>query len=85
VSTIGFSRFIRARLLWTSEGADEERNGFETAVRAFGDRRHIHLIGNRYDIQLLAICFSCVRGTRQRRWWSGMLERYAQDMVGGAG
>ena len=68
-----------------SEGADEEWNDFETAVRAFNDRRHIDLIGNWYFIQLLAYCFSCVRGTRQRQWWSSLLGRYAHDMVGGAG
>lgn len=57
----------------------------EWSVRVFDDRHHIHSIGNRYFIQLLAYCFSCVRGTRQRQWWSGMLERYAHEMVGGAG
>jgi hypothetical protein len=71
--------------LRTSEGADEEWNGFETAVHAFDDRHHIHLIGNWYFIQLLAYCFSCVRGTRQWQWWSSLLRQYAHDMVGGAG
>jgi hypothetical protein len=68
-----------------SEGADEEWNGFETVVRAFDNWRHIHSIGKWYFIQLLAYCFSCVRGTRQRQWWSGLLGQYAHDMVGGAG
>jgi hypothetical protein len=71
--------------LRTSEGADEEWNDFETAVGVFDDRCHIHSIGNWYFIQLLAYCFSCVRGTRQQQWWSGLLGQYAHDMVGGAG
>jgi hypothetical protein len=27
-------------------------------------------------------CSYVIRGARQRRWWSSMLEQYAQEMVG---
>jgi hypothetical protein len=58
-----------------SKGADEEWNGFETAVRAFDDQRHIHLIGNWYFIQLLAYCFSRVSKGHET---AAVVERFAR-------
>jgi hypothetical protein len=41
-----------------------------------------HSIGNGYDTTICKRLLICLRGARQRQWWSSMLERYAQEWVG---